>query len=249
MPNWVNNIITFEGNEEDINNVLEFVKGVNCFDFNKIVPMPKSLHITEGSDKDESILYYLARINRKEAAAIIESFKEKTRFLYNDICNEFYKSTPEELLKKTSSFNIRISDDEKKLGIDDAFKLGATYVDNFKKYGSTTWYDWCCRNWGTKWNACDPYVEHKEKGKAIAEFDTAWSAPVPIMCIIAKKYPDVKITLNYADEDIGYNCGNMEFYQNEVITREFQSFDEAYKFACDIWGYEDEEEEEEKDVN
>jgi hypothetical protein len=26
---------------------------------------------------------------------------------------------------------------------------------NIEKYGSPTWDEWCCEQWGTKWNACD----------------------------------------------------------------------------------------------
>jgi len=29
---------------------------------------------------------------------------------------------------------------------------GEKYKSNLDKYGYTTWYDWACDNWGTKWN-------------------------------------------------------------------------------------------------
>lgn len=60
--------------------------------------------------------------------------------------------------------------------IDDLKLLGAMYLVNEKLYGAKTWYDWCCDNWGTKWNACNTDVV--ECGDlAIVTFDTAWAAP------------------------------------------------------------------------
>lgn len=32
------------------------------------------------------------------------------------------------------------------------YQMGQTYVEDYQKYGYTTWYDWCIVNWGTKWN-------------------------------------------------------------------------------------------------
>lgn len=57
MPNNVKNIVKMKG----ILNLPLFVMedGVKCFDFNKIIPMPKSLDIESGSMTKECIMYYL----------------------------------------------------------------------------------------------------------------------------------------------------------------------------------------------
>ena len=80
------------------------------------------------------------------------------------------------------------------------------------KYGDLNWYDWSYEHWGTKWNACDPKVEHSDMvcdgtNEARITFDTAWSAPIPVFEALAKQYPDLSIVVNYADEDYGSNCG------------------------------------------
>ena len=31
--------------------------------------------------------------------------------------------------------------------------LGKQAYENIQQYGSPTWYEWCNKNWGTKWNA------------------------------------------------------------------------------------------------
>ena len=46
-------------------------------------------------------------------------------------------------------------------------------IDNLKNYGSKDWYDWCVKNWGTKWNACG--TEFDESNPTQIKFDTAWS--------------------------------------------------------------------------
>lgn len=54
----------------------------------------------------------------------------------------------------------------------EALQLGASYLENKKKYGYPTWYEWSITTWGTKWNAYDQYFEEPN----ILWFDTAWNA-------------------------------------------------------------------------
>ena len=74
-------------------------------------------------------------------------------------------------------------------------------------YGQNNWYDWSLANWGTKWNAYG-YDEIKNNNpKEKITFLTAWAAPHPIMEKLAEMYPEVNIQHEWADEDIGMNCG------------------------------------------
>src|SRR5688572_17984410 len=41
-------------------------------------------------------------------------------------------------------------------------------------------YDWCCENWGTKWNAYD-IVRRDYDGRVCITFQTAWAPPRPII--------------------------------------------------------------------
>ena len=102
--------------------------------------------------------------------------------------------------------------------------------------GIPLWYDWSVANWGTKWNAyevCSIY----EQGYS---FWTAWSAPEQIFVALSERFPDVTITVEFADEDTGGgNCGRFVLEQGAVQT--FEQGD--YQFACQLWGYEPVEEE------
>lgn len=53
------------------------------------------------------------------------------------------------------------------------------------------WYNWRVANWGTKWEARIDYetTDQWETGEVFIEFATAWSAPMPIIETVVKKYP------------------------------------------------------------
>lgn len=103
-----------------------------------------------------------------------------------------------------------------------------------EKYGKNNWYDWSWENWGTKWNAYETYID----GDGTLCFWTAWSAPIPVIDALAKKYPDVDIHHEWADEDLGQNCGTCDYHNGEVIEEyEPQTYQEGMKLALSVWGY------------
>lgn len=64
MPNHVTTHITFEGKQNEINDLLSFVSGENgVFDFDKIIPMPKSLEIEASSRISKVFDYIVEKIN------------------------------------------------------------------------------------------------------------------------------------------------------------------------------------------
>lgn len=80
---------------------------------------------------------------------------------------------------------------------------------NTLKYGSKDWYDGCCNNWGTKWNA------HESKiNEDIIIFQTAWGEPCGIYAELSK-HIDFKVI--YHDEFIGQNFGAYEYKNGKKI--------------------------------
>lgn len=76
------------------------------------------------------------------------------------------------------------------------------------QYGIVGWYDWSCRYWGTKWNACDTALAASTDGdELVYTFDTAWSFAQPVVKALSEIFPEVTIEFVYADEDAGYNTG------------------------------------------
>ena len=120
-------------------------------------------------------------------------------------------------------------------------------------YPNGSWYDWCPKNWGTKWNA---YGQNGgQKNPSELRFDTAWNPPQPVIEALSKEFPDEEIRVAYADEDTGYNLG-VYAMRNGQIVREHPLTEgslEAENLAClichgmtskqwsDEWGCEPEE--------
>lgn len=140
---------------------------------------------------------------------------DESEFDFNNIIPR-----PKEL-DRTSPF--RLEEGEKE---EDLEKIKQELID---KYGACEWYDWSIKNWNTKWNATDIIDEID-----LIEFNTAWSTPVNIIKVLSEKFPEVEFKIEYADEDIGSNCGTYIFKNGEMI------FDKEgdLEFACHIRGYE-----------
>jgi len=101
-----------------------------------------------------------------------------------------------------------------------------------RKFGTDNWYDWKCNNWGTKWGA---YSIEQGEGNSII-FQTAWSIAEPIMIKLSKMFPEVKMTLEYADEDFGHNCGVIEFIDGCEEEIESEGYELANRILNQVYG-------------
>jgi hypothetical protein len=63
------------------------------------------------------------------------------------------------------------------------------------------WYNWNCKNWGTKWNIdeIDVITDNIEMGFAKIIFWTAWSPPIPIIEELSNKYKGIEFKIKYCD--------------------------------------------------
>lgn len=84
--------------------------------------------------------------------------------------------------------------------------------EQWEKYGVVGWYDWSRRYWGTKWNSCDAMY----CGAGVFYFDTAWSAPIPVLVALSELFTDVEIQFAFADEDCSYNTGEGTINNGEI---------------------------------
>ena len=212
MPNWVLNKVHFIGNKKDIEKLKKLVVSDKCgFDFNRIIPMPEDLRLDHGSS--DSISMAFAEVKRKHG----KNWKSSAEF--------------RKLIEKYHETSWLISAHT----YDEWAEIGERYLTNKQKYGYTTWYDWCCDKWGTKWNACDEHWEGND-----LQFSTAWSMPEPVFEKLAELFPGVTIEVSFADEDLGNNCGQALYNEDEPGNNVVEYID-TLEFACDVWGYDAEE--------
>ena len=59
MPNYVKNILSFDGDPDQVSRLFSAIKGENgLMDFNKLIPMPSELDIEAGSRTDAGMKEY-----------------------------------------------------------------------------------------------------------------------------------------------------------------------------------------------
>ena len=78
------------------------------------------------------------------------------------------------------------------------------YKKNVSKYGHGDWYSWSINKWGTKWNACDTYINNTRDDYFDFSFNTAWSPPIPLLKALSEKYPLLRFDTEYEEEGMGF---------------------------------------------
>lgn len=125
-------------------------------------------------------------------------------------------------------------DFEKILPMPDTVYNGPLGIRESELYAENNWYDWRLGNWGTKWNSYG-YTEGTTFKDGNIKFLTAWSAPHPILQKLSEMFPDVKMEHEWADEDIGMNCGRYVYYDGERVEEYFpESQKECLEFAAKV---------------
>lgn len=220
MPNWVRNSIVVSGKRNDLERFMDAVRSDESdFDFNKIIPMPKTLEISYGSSHDEDIYWFLS----DKGNLSVEAVRKKQ--LSKLIRNHFSANYLLDVANRVSESEIKPS-----------YENGAQLVQNYILYGATTWYDWRINNWGTKWNTNEAFV-YDYGDSVYISFDTAWSMPEKVFMKICELFPNLSMAGTFADEDIGINCG-MWWNDNGDYG---MSYIDTVEFACSVWGYDPDE--------
>lgn len=193
MPNHCENTLVFKGSVEDLKAFEAAHLRPNperpeelVFDFNDFIPMPPSLDVVEGSESLDAYDLFFDSWSR-----VIE------RPLFKEHAPAGGYSSREEV--------IAVADQH----APDMRALAMVLKSNEELYGSRTWYRWCNKNWGTKWNAYDAYCEgvvipevglKKKTTTLTLSFTTAWSPPVPVLRAIAQKYPQLSFKVKWREE-------------------------------------------------
>jgi hypothetical protein len=107
------------------------------------------------------------------------------------------------------------------------------------------WYDWAVENWGTKWDLDEnPFdFDSTPENEISFWFDTAWSPPMGVIEALSEKFYKDHFVLQYLEMGMGF-CGEASFSDGSVVDNQSSEEKEVAKFAKEIFGYEDQEDEE-----
>ena len=230
MPNWVRTQMQFTGANEELEKLYNDCGGDGSFSFNTFIPMPEELKIASGFLNKLAATSVWMQESKNEPEKII-SIRDETLLCENIWTGE--SESPEWYIERALKHESLLKTEAERNAY---FKLGETVLNNLRKYGHADWYTWCIANWGTKWdvNNDGSILSCPSNGEMTLYMETAWSLPEEVLCTIAEKYPAISFVGEYADEDIGYNCGEFSAAGGCFSINE-HSYDP--EFACDIWGY------------
>lgn len=230
MSSNVLNKIKLIGDQSKINELLEAIRcddGVlGSIDFQKILPMPESLDIEDGSISFWAIKSYLKAVSPDTEDFGVEKFDEETFGRVIKELNELHRNHyPISVIMETDLSAPNAAED---------IKQGKIYIDNFLKYGALTWYDWRTDNWGTKWNAyyCEEVYDNT------IEFTTVYSKPTGIIYKLAEMFPEIRFNCAWADEPLGINVGKMAITKDWMFSIHIPEDEskEAYEMSAEILG-------------
>ena len=212
------NVITLEGPAQEIQGLLNTIlktKGDEKFvDFNELIPMPEDLNIQSGSKTIKGLHAYTAFVDE---CGLEDLYRESPK-----------PDIPSEQVETYRRAHPEISTEE--------WDLGKRAFENKRQYGFTDWYDWRCKNWGTKWVGYDARLDSANKFR----FSTAWNAPHPVVEEIARRHPNLHITHRWAGENLGSALGERVYENGKIVEEDTMYFDEyssvdRMEFALDVW--------------
>lgn len=184
MPNHITNILTITDGQEDERARLRDLLGANV-DFCRIVPQPQCVRPLPpdnvGHPDDGPSCHIVS-------AAVMVSRQLMPGRYVGDERGTLYPQEYEAIRR----------------GRPRDWQHFARCLACIAETGYAYWRDWQIAHWGTKWNAYNQFRD----GDRWA-FDTAWSTPMPIWEALAKQFPTLTLQVEYADEDIGHNCGTL----------------------------------------
>ena len=166
MPNWCRNTIIVD---KKYHNLILNKEGK--VDFNVILPMPEELGVQCGGSNSRDIYMYLSEKNSVAHSTVLEMPQAKA--MTASLFTSSLEKEAERALKKVMDLITKNNNSTVSEEVNNSYNEGKKLVNNYMNHGCTTWYEWCCRTWGTKWNADTSSVSDNE-----IVFYTPWVSPV-----------------------------------------------------------------------
>lgn len=243
MPNWVTVQMTANKSviEAIMRNPSDDTQGI---DFNKILPF-------RGRFDWDGIYPFLRQVTEQLfsntkllPAHLFSAFAHELKVTMS--VNEINPCPPEDVQQVTAQVVYAIKqmlDQKSDCWTPEIVDQLVGMLLNKYETGYTDSLNFATQCWGTKWNACSTEIREDH---AYIQFNTAWSCPVAVLMALSAQHPTERISVRYADEDIGSNCGEFTLLNGQYIIldeapqhRNQTKQEQHYwrRFACDVLGY------------
>ncbi|NBW11609.1 MAG: hypothetical protein EBR82_26620 [Caulobacteraceae bacterium] len=117
----------------------------------------------------------------------------------------------QEIVRENNLNELDTRTDEEKLASLSMESITAEVIE--KMATGMGWYEWNCRNWGTKWETSgdssmlESELPNLEGGTTLVyRITSAWSPPAEALENLAKQYPNISISLVSIDENDCFAC-------------------------------------------
>jgi hypothetical protein len=211
MENQLRNLLRFNTDDEGMHKVKDILVGKNgVFDYGNFIPMSEELDITFYTEDKLSLSCYLFKTQ-----SVVDH-------LLNDLKNELGGVEPAEAVERILKKNNKVNLDKGKL-----------IYKNIKKFGFPNKLQWAIENWGTKYNAIEPYFEGNR-----LYFESVSTTPIQIIKMVSEELKDMIIQHIWIDEMFGKECGFDEYCNGEKIfsIKPDVCSVEAYKLYIECYG-------------
>jgi hypothetical protein len=244
MPNWCTNEIVVSGDFVERERMVDEVRdGDTPLSFAKILPPPKDDPIYRGEPSQSA---FACGCEQTFDESLKDEQHPNGRWVVNGKPVEKHKDQVDGSFASEYGFGTTRCPEHMAIQISEH---------------PTFWWNWNIYNWGTKWDlGSDTIISHGVYETAY-QFDTAWSPPEKVVELLAKKYPNLRFYLRYAE------CGMMfvgeeswangelvsesswqhgeddeqieiqhPFYDPEELKEPYKVSKDYYENGCRIWG-------------
>lgn len=103
------------------------------------------------------------------------------------------------------------------------------------------WYEWCIRNWGTKWNIenCGCSWHRNSNNEIHTEFNTAWAPCLEAIDKLAELFPKLKMIMKYCEPGCGF--AGKRVWEKGIMKSDYQTENPKDKIFKELIGDEEEE--------
>lgn len=178
MPNYVYGNLNILGDIKELKRFKEFAKG--------------SEELFDCYTKKTEVANHILDMNK------FIPYPQKFKDI--DLANKEYYEKLRNIKSKVEN-GEQLSEEEKKIADELALiELGADNFPNRDDGYNSGGYQWCCANWGTKWNFGDVTCNDMgEKPELNYTFNTAWSVPYPVLLKMSEMFPS--LTFEYFGDE------------------------------------------------